>query len=102
MLASLEARSTMTMSLLALAATALLAAAPATRPADHVFIVMLDGTRPDFLRRARAPVIHGLAAAGTTYLQAETTYPSQTRVAFVSLPTGAYPGSHGIVGGDEI
>jgi hypothetical protein len=90
------------MSLLALAATALLAAAPAARPADHVFIVMMDGTRPDFLRRARAPMIHGLAAAGTTFLQAETTYPSQTRVAFVSLPTGAYPGSHGIVGGDEI
>ncbi len=91
------------MSLPALAATALLAAAaPAARPADHVFIVMMDGTRPDFLRRARAPVIHGLAAAGTTFLQAETTYPSQTRVAFVSLPTGAYPGSHGIVGGDEI
>jgi len=91
------------MSLLALAATALLAApAPVARPADYVFIVMMDGTRPDFLRRARAPVIHGLAAAGTTFLQAETTYPSQTRVAFVSLPTGAYPGSHGIVGGDEI
>jgi len=92
------------MSLLAaLAASALLAApAPAARPADHVFIVMMDGTRPDFLRRAHAPVIHALAAAGTTFLQAETTYPSQTRVAFVSLPTGSYPGSHGIVGGDEI
>ena len=92
------------MSLLAaLAASALLAApAAAARPADHVFIVMMDGTRPDFLRRARAPVIHALAAAGTTFLQAETTYPSQTRVAFVSLPTGSYPGSHGIVGGDEI
>jgi len=91
------------MSLLsALVASALLAAAPAVRPADHVFIVMMDGARPDFLRRAHAPVFEGLAAAGTTFLQAETTYPSQTRVAFVSLPTGSYPGSHGIVGGDEI
>jgi predicted AlkP superfamily pyrophosphatase or phosphodiesterase len=87
----------------ALVAAALLAAAaPAPRAADHVFVIMLDGTRPDFLRRARAPVIHGLAAEGTTFLQAETTYPSQTRVAFVSLPTGCYPGRHGIVGGDEI
>jgi arylsulfatase A-like enzyme len=87
----------------ALAASALLAAAaPAARPADHVFIIMMDGTRPDFLRRAHAPVIHGLAAEGTTFLQAETIYPSQTRVAFVTLPTGSYPGSHGIVGGDEI
>jgi arylsulfatase A-like enzyme len=91
------------MSLLsALAASALLAAAPAPRLADHVFIIMMDGARPDFLRRAHAPVTHGLAAEGTTFLQAETTYPSQTRVAFVSLPTGSYPGSHGIVGGDEI
>lgn len=77
------------------------AAAP-RRPADHVIVVMLDGTRPDSLRRARAPVIHGLASAGTTFLQAETVYPSQTRVAFVTLPTGAYPGSHGIVGGNDI
>jgi predicted AlkP superfamily pyrophosphatase or phosphodiesterase len=77
-------------------------AAGAPRPADHVIIVMLDGCRPDILRRAKAPVLHALAAAGTTYLRAETVYPSQTRVAFVSLPTGAYPGSHGIVGGNDV
>jgi predicted AlkP superfamily pyrophosphatase or phosphodiesterase len=91
------------MRLLPTVALALLLASPAgARPADHVFVIMLDGTRPDFLRRAHAPVIHKLLAEGTTFLQAETTYPSQTRVAFVSLPTGSYPGSHGIVGGDEI
>jgi hypothetical protein len=72
------------------------------RPADHVVVIMLDGCRPDILRRANAPVLHALAAAGTTYLRARTIYPSQTRVAFVSLPTGAYPGSHGIVGGNEV
>lgn len=75
---------------------------PPPRLTDHVIVVMLDGCRPDILRRAHAPVLHGLAAAGTTYLRARTIYPSQTRVAFVSLPTGAYPGSHGIVGGNEI
>jgi predicted AlkP superfamily pyrophosphatase or phosphodiesterase len=63
---------------------------------------MLDGTRPDALRQAKAPVIHQLAERGVQYLQATTVYPSQTRVAFVSLPTGAYPAKHGIVGGDEI
>jgi predicted AlkP superfamily pyrophosphatase or phosphodiesterase len=78
------------------------AAAAPPGPASHVLIVMLDGTRPDALRRVRAPVLHGLAAAGTEFLQAETVYPSQTRVAFVTLPTGAFPGSHGIVGGNEI
>ena len=77
-------------------------AAPAPRPADHVIVVMLDGCRPDLLRRAKTPNLRALAAAGTTYLQAQTVYPSQTRVAFVSLPTGAYPGSHGIVGGNDV
>src|SRR5687767_10791026 len=77
-------------------------AASAARPADHVIVIMLDGCRPDALRRANAPVLHGLAAAGTTYLRARTVYPSQTRVAFVSLPTGAYPDSHGIVGGNDV
>ncbi|MBI3932894.1 MAG: alkaline phosphatase family protein [Acidobacteria bacterium] len=67
----------------------------------HVFVVMLDGTRPDALRRAQAPALQGLAAAGVTYLQARTQYPSQTRVSFVTLPTGSYPDGHGIVGGDE-
>src|SRR5687768_9320265 len=84
----------------ALGSTPTAAAAP--RPADHVIVVMLDGCRPDALRRANAPVLHGLAAAGTTYLRARSVYPSQTRVAFVSLPTGAYPGSHGIVGGNDV
>ena len=39
------------------------AAAPTLRMADHVIVVMLDGCRPDILRRANAPVLHGLAAA---------------------------------------
>src|SRR5438132_1846421 len=71
------------------------------RAADYVVVVMLDGARPDILRRAQAPVIHGLEAEGTSWLQARTAYPSQTRVAFVTLPTGAYPEHHGSVGGDE-
>lgn len=75
---------------------------PVIQPAKYVFIIVLDGTRPDVLREAATPIIHGLAARGVTYLQARTIYPSQTRVAFVTLPTGAYPESHGIVGGGEI
>lgn len=70
------------------------------RAADHVVIIMLDGVRADALRLAHAPTIARLAERGTRYLQARTLYPSQTRVAFVSLPTGSYPSSHGIVGGD--
>jgi predicted AlkP superfamily pyrophosphatase or phosphodiesterase len=73
----------------------------AARPADFVFIFMLDGTRPDKIRQAAAPTIHALEAAGTMFLQARTVYPSQTRVGFVTLPTGAYPDSHGIIGGDS-
>ncbi len=72
--------------------------AASARPAEHVIIVMLDGARPDLLRTARTPNLDRLAREGTRYLRAETVYPSQTRVAFVTLPTGAFPGSHGIVG----
>lgn len=88
-------------SLLSLAWLAPTAAVAAPPPADHVFVIMLDGTRPDALRRAEAPVIQALAAAGVSYAQARAQYPSQTRVSFVTLPTGAYPEHHGIVGGRE-
>jgi phosphonoacetate hydrolase len=74
---------------------------PSARPADHVFVLMLDGTRPDVLRAVKMPTLTALAAGGVRYLQARTIYPSQTRVAFVSLPTGSFAGSHGIVGGES-
>jgi hypothetical protein len=107
MLSSARARLTLgsLISLLFSASWVLSATEPSGVPgrlADYVFVVMLDGTRPDVLREANAPVIHRLGAEGVQYLQATTIYPSQTRVAFVSLPTGAYPEKHGIVGGDEI
>jgi serine beta-lactamase-like protein LACTB, mitochondrial len=91
--------------LLIVAATAALAPAPASaqpapRLADHVIVIMIDGARPDVLRAVHTPNLDALAEAGTRYLQARTVYPSQTRVAFVSLPTGAHPGSHGIIGGE--
>jgi predicted AlkP superfamily pyrophosphatase or phosphodiesterase len=72
----------------------------AARAADHVFVLMLDGTRPDVLRAVHSPNITALQDAGTRYIEARTIYPSQTRVAFVSMPTGAWTGSHGIVGGE--
>jgi predicted AlkP superfamily pyrophosphatase or phosphodiesterase len=62
---------------------------------------MLDGTRPDVLRRTNVPTIQRLSKDGVVYLRARAGYPSQTRVSFVTLPTGAYAGSHGIVGGDN-
>src|SRR2546425_1067653 len=46
------------------------AAAPSPPPrlADHVIVVMLDGCRPDILRRANAPVLHALVGArGATW-----------------------------------
>jgi phosphonoacetate hydrolase len=70
-----------------------------TRRTDHVFVLMLDGTRPDVLRAVNAVTIRGLEASGVRYTQARTIYPSQTRVAFVTLTTGATTGSHGVVGG---
>jgi hypothetical protein len=86
--------------LLAATAGAETPAVPA-RAADHVIVLMLDGVRPDTLRRVHAPNVAALGKAGTTFWRATATYPSQTRVSFVTVPTGSYPDGHGITGGDE-
>ena len=75
-------------------------AAP-SRAADHVIVLMLDGVRPDTLRRMNTPHLAALEKAGASYWRATATYPSQTRVSFVTVPTGSYPDGHGITGGDE-
>lgn len=91
---------------LLLAALVLVAAArPASqappRAADHVLVVMLDGARPDILQEVAAPNLRALERSGAVFVKATTIFPSQTRVAFVTIPTGAYPRSHGIVGGND-
>ncbi|MCX7371796.1 MAG: alkaline phosphatase family protein [Alphaproteobacteria bacterium] len=60
-------------------------------------MVALDGLRPDMVKPAQTPHLHGLAAAGTRFANARSVFPSETRVATPSLITGCRPGGHGMV-----
>jgi hypothetical protein len=61
---------------------------------------VFDGLRPDRVDPARMPRLAALAAGGARWVNARTVFPSETRVAAASLVTGAWPGSHGLIGND--
>lgn len=64
----------------------------------HALIVSFDGLRPDLIGPDPTPNIARLQAAGVTLSKHRTVYPSETRVAFPSLVTGATSSIHGMVG----
>lgn len=74
------------------------AAPPDVHPGPYVFVLVIDGLRPDILRQ-EAPNIDRLAEAGAVCWRGRASVPSQTRVNFVTIPTGAHADRHGIVGG---
>lgn len=61
-------------------------------------IASFDGLRPDLLSSELTPNIARVQQLGVTLGQHRTVYPSETRVAFPSLVTGAAPRGHGMVG----
>ncbi|UXN57512.1 alkaline phosphatase family protein [Phyllobacterium zundukense] len=61
-------------------------------------VVSFDGLRPDLIDSAQTPNIARLKALGTSLAAQRTVYPSETRVAFPSLVTGATSSQHGMVG----
>lgn len=60
-------------------------------------IVVLDGLRPDLVTAATMPHLAALRDAGTSFANARSVFPSETRVATSSLVTGCRPGAHGLV-----
>ena len=72
---------------------------PAEPEAEHgVFIVAIDGLRPDILQQTETPTIDRLKEQGAYNMQAEASVPTQTRVNFVTIPTGTHADKHGVVG----
>ncbi|MER8670833.1 alkaline phosphatase family protein [Mesorhizobium sp. M0644] len=63
-----------------------------------ILIVSFDGLRPDLIDQAQTPNLMRLKKIGTTLAAQRTVYPSETRVAFPSLVTGATSNRHGMVG----
>ena len=62
------------------------------------FILMaLDGLRPDMVNATATPNLAALATRGTSFANARSVFPSETRVATPSLITGCRPGAHGMV-----
>ncbi len=60
-------------------------------------LVVLDGLRPDRVSTGSMPALSALAAGGTSFANARSVFPSETRVATSSLLTGCRPGGHGLV-----
>lgn len=61
-------------------------------------MVGFDGLRPDLVGPDLTPNLCRLQAAGVTFANHVTVYPSETRVAFPSFVTGATADRHGMVG----
>ena len=77
---------------------ALIAALPADAheaPKTRVYVVSLDGLRPDEV--ALMPFLASLASAGTYYTEARAVMVAETIPNHVSMVTGAYPDRTGIV-----
>jgi hypothetical protein len=65
---------------------------------NKFLIVSFDGLRPDLIDPVRTPNIARIKSLGATLAAHRTVYPSETRVAFPSLVTGATSSRHGMVG----
>ncbi|MEP7292363.1 MAG: alkaline phosphatase family protein [Chloroflexota bacterium] len=62
----------------------------------RVILISLDGTRPDAIQQANAPVLQGLAAGGAVDWHATTVDPSVTLPAHTSMLTGLSVAEHGV------
>jgi predicted AlkP superfamily pyrophosphatase or phosphodiesterase len=79
-------------------ATAVIAtAAQEPSPSRHLLIVV-DGLRPDYVTAAVMPNLTALGRRGVVFASHHAVYPTVTRVNASSFSTGAYPGTHGLMG----
>ena len=62
----------------------------------HVFIVTVDGMRPELVNPVDAPVLHALLPHATRAMKAKTVNPSVTLPAHMSIVTGLTPEQHGV------
>ncbi len=65
-------------------------------PVRRVVLIVMDGLRPDAVRRFEMTTVARLAARGAATFHARTVRPSVTACAMTSLLTGAAPELHGM------
>lgn len=78
-------------------ATPVVAQTPQEAKSDHVVVIVVDGLRPDLLRKAETPNIDSLMSEGVRFTDAETVNLPATQVMNASLVTGAYPETTGVI-----
>ena len=64
----------------------------------RILIVAFDALRPDMATPDLMPNLNGFAETGVRFMNARSTFPTETRVNQTSLVTGSMPSRHGIVG----
>lgn len=66
---------------------------------ERVYIIIIDGLRPDRFTEADTPNLDRMIAYGAFTDRARAAIPTQTRVNFVTIPTGARADRHLVFGG---
>jgi len=75
-----------------------LSGCPDPEPEQRIYVLAIDAFRADYFEEAETPTLDALAENGVFYQEAKVSAPSQTRVNFVTLPTGTHADRHGVVG----
>jgi predicted AlkP superfamily pyrophosphatase or phosphodiesterase len=73
------------------------ATAWAAPPAQHVFIISIDGGKPAAIHQSQMPTLERLAAEGACTWNAHTIFPSLTLPSHTSMLTGVGPEKHHIL-----
>ncbi len=68
----------------------------ATPKVQHVFIISIDGGKPEVIEQSQMPVLKELAAWGACTWTGRTVYPSITLPSHTSMLTGVWPEKHKI------
>lgn len=65
--------------------------------AKHVFIISMDGGKPEVMQQSAMPITMGMVADGAATWQAQTVFPSITLVSHTSMLTGRGPYAHKVM-----
>lgn len=82
---------------LAVALAFLAATSSFAQIAKHVFIISMDGGKPEVMLQSEMPVTMDLVAHGAATWQAQTVFPSITLVSHTSMLTGRGPYAHKVM-----
>ena len=71
---------------------------PAQAPPRRHLLIVVDGLRPDYVTADVMPRLTALGKRGVVFTKHHAVFPTVTRVNGASFATGAYPGTHGLMG----